>query len=143
MPLYECVVIARQDLSVQQAEGLTENVKQVVAEQGGNVGKIEYWGLRQMAYRIRKNRKGHYTLLNIDAPATAIAELERILRLNEDVLRHLVISVEELEEGPSVMMQRKGRDERRSRPQAPKADKVEKTEKTEAKEPAEAEDKGE
>ncbi|MFV0432019.1 MAG: 30S ribosomal protein S6 [Alphaproteobacteria bacterium] len=143
MPLYECVVIARQDLSAQQAEGLTENVKQVVAEQGGNVGKIEYWGLRQMAYRIRKNRKGHYTLLNIDAPATAIAELERILRLNEDVLRHLVISVEELEEGPSVMMQRKGRDERRSRPQAPKADKVEKTEKTEAKEPAEAEDKGE
>lgn len=115
MPLYECVVIARQDLSVQQSESLTDNIKQVIADQGGKVGKVEYWGLRPMAYRIRKNRKGHYTLLNIDAPAPAVHELERVMRINEDILRHLVIAVDELEEGPSVIMQRKDRDDRRSR----------------------------
>ncbi|MFV0322113.1 MAG: 30S ribosomal protein S6 [Alphaproteobacteria bacterium] len=115
MPLYECVVIARQDLSVQQSESLTDSIKQVIADQGGKVGKVEYWGLRPMAYRIRKNRKGHYTLLNIDAPAPAVHELERVMRINEDVLRHLVIAVDELEEGPSVIMQRKDRDDRRSR----------------------------
>ncbi len=112
MSLYECVVIARQDLSVQQAESLNENFKKVIEEQGGKVTKVEYWGLRQMAYRIRKNRKGHYTLFNIDAPAPAVHELERILRINEDILRHLVIRVEELEQGPSVIMQRKSRDDR-------------------------------
>ncbi len=116
MPLYECVVIARQDLSAQQAEGLTDSLKQVIADQGGKISKVEYWGLRQMAYRIRKNRKGHYTMLNIDAPAPAVHELERVMRINEDILRHLVINVDELEEGPSVMMQRKERDDRRSRP---------------------------
>lgn len=115
MPLYECVVIARQDLSVQQSESLTDSIKQVIADQGGKVGKVEYWGLRPMAYRIRKNRKGHYTLLNIDAPAPAVHELERVMRINEDILRHLVIAVDELEEGPSIIMQRKDRDDRRSR----------------------------
>ncbi len=116
MSLYECVVIARQDLSVQQAESLNENLTKVIEEQGGSVTKTEYWGLRQMAYRIRKNRKGHYTLFNIDAPAAAIHELERIMRINEDILRHLVIRVDELEQGPSVIMQRKSRDDNRNRP---------------------------
>ncbi len=118
MPLYECVLIARQDLSMQQADALIKNCKTVIEEQEGTVGKTEYWGLRQLAYRIRKNRKGHYALLNIDAPASAIHELERRLRLNEDVLRHLVIKVDALESEPSVMMQRANRDERRLRPAA-------------------------
>ncbi len=120
MSLYECVVIARQDLSVQQAESLNEDLKKVIEEQGGSIIKVEYWGLRQMAYRIRKNRKGHYTLFNIDAPATAVHELERIMRINEDILRHLVIRVDELEQGPSVIMQRRSRDDNsRSRPSKP------------------------
>ncbi len=119
MSLYECVVIARQDLSVQQAEGLNENLKKIIEEQGGSVKKTEYWGLRQMAYRIRKNRKGHYTLFNVDAPAAAVHELERVMRINEDILRHLVLRVEELEQGPSIVMQRKSRDDNRSRPARP------------------------
>ncbi len=118
MPLYECVLIARQDLSVQQADALIKNCQTVIEEQQGTVGKAEYWGLRQLAYRIRKNRKGHYALLNIDAPADAVHELERRLRLNEDVLRYLVIKVDALETEPSVMMQRASRDERRLRPAA-------------------------
>ncbi|MBM3570682.1 MAG: 30S ribosomal protein S6 [Alphaproteobacteria bacterium] len=113
MPLYENVTILRQDVSTAQVEQLTEQFVQIVAANGGAVPKKEYWGLRNLAYRIKKNRKGHYLLLNLDAPPAAVAELERNLRLNEDVLRTLSFRVEALEEGPSAMMQAKtSRDER-------------------------------
>lgn len=113
MAFYESVYIARQDVSAQQVEALTESFAQIIAAQGGKVGKREYWGLRNLAYRVKKNRKGHYTLLNLDAPPAAILEMERNMRINEDVIRFLTIRVEELEEGPSAMMQaRNARDDR-------------------------------
>jgi small subunit ribosomal protein S6 len=113
MPLYESVLIARQDISSTQAEALTDTFSEIVTNQGGTVSKKEYWGLRNLAYRIKKNRKGHYTLLNIDAPAAAINEMERNIRLNEDVLRYLTIRVDELEEGPSAIL--RSREERGTR----------------------------
>ena len=114
MPLYETVIIARQDISSQQVETLTEAASAFITNGGGNVAKVEQWGLRNLAYKIKKNRKGHYVLLNIDAPADAMKEMERNLRLNEDVLRHMTIKVDELEEGDSVMLQsRSSRPERR------------------------------
>ncbi|WP_291297069.1 30S ribosomal protein S6 [Elioraea sp.] len=115
MPLYECVVIARSDVTTQQVDALGEQIAATVAELGGAVKKNEYWGLRSLAYRIKKNRKGHYVLLNIEAPPPAITEMERLLRLNEDVLRFLTVAVEELEEGPSAILTNKGRDDRESR----------------------------
>ena len=117
MPLYESVFIARQDISATQVDALTENFSKIIEDEGGQVPKKEYWGLRNLAYRIRKNRKGHYVLFNIDAPAPALHEMERQMRISEDVLRYLSIKVDELEEGPSVMMQRgTGREERPRRP---------------------------
>ncbi|MGE0117073.1 MAG: 30S ribosomal protein S6 [Dongiaceae bacterium] len=112
MPFYENVFIARQDISATQAEALTEQFSNLIAEQGGKVTKKESWGLRNIAYRIKKNRKGHYTLLNIDAPAAAVAEMERQMRINEDVLRYLTVRVDALEEGPSAMLQSRARDDR-------------------------------
>ena len=113
MPLYESVFIARQDISSQQVEGLTENLGKIIADNGGEIAKSEYWGLRNLAYRIKKNRKGHYVLFNIDAPPAAIQEFERNMRISEDVLRYLTIRVDELEEGPSIQMQsRHAREER-------------------------------
>jgi small subunit ribosomal protein S6 len=112
MPLYENVFIARQDISTAQVEALTETFATLVAEQGGKVEKREYWGLRNLAYRIKKNRKGHYVLFNLDAPPGAVSELERNMRINEDVLRYLTVRVEELEAGPSAVLQNRGRDER-------------------------------
>ncbi|MDF1585715.1 30S ribosomal protein S6 [Geminicoccaceae bacterium 1502E] len=113
MPFYEHTLIARPDLSGQQAQALAETFGQLVSENGGQVVKTEYWGLRNLAYRVRKNRKGHYLHLNVEAPAEAIAELERNERINEDVLRYLTVKVEALEEGPSAVMQAKAsRDER-------------------------------
>lgn len=113
MPLYENVFIARPDISAAQVETLTENMSNIIKENGGNVTKSEYWGLKNLAYRIKKSRKGHYSLLNIDAPAGAVSELERNMRISEDVIRYLTVRVEELEEGPSIAMQsRGGRDER-------------------------------
>ena len=113
MPLYENVFIARQDISGAQAEALADGFAQLIAEQGGEVKKRENWGLRNLAYRMNKNRKGHYVLFNIEAPAAAIAELERTMRINEDVLRYLTIRVDALEEGPSaVMLNRGSRDDR-------------------------------
>ncbi len=109
MAFYEGVFIARQDASAAQVEGLQDTFAALIEAQGGKVTKREYWGLRNIAYRMKKNRKGHYVLFNIDAPSEAINELDRQLRLNEDVLRHLVIRMDELDEEPSVMMQ-KGRD---------------------------------
>ncbi len=113
MPLYESVFIARQDISSQQVESLTENLTKIITENGGEIAKSEYWGLRNLAYRIKKNRKGHYVLFNIDAPAGAIQEYERNMRISEDVLRYLTIRIDELEEGPSIQMQsRRAREER-------------------------------
>ena len=113
MPLYEHVFIVRQDVSQQAAEGLIDTFKNIITENGGKVEKTEYWGLKTMAYKIRKNRKGHYALMNIDAPHAAVAEMERQMSLNEDVLRHMTLRVDELEEGPSAVLQNKGRDDRR------------------------------
>jgi len=110
MPLYEHVYLARQDLSAQQVEELTTQLTGVVAQLGGKVTKNEYWGLKSLAYRIRKNRKAHVTLINVEAPAAALNEIERQERLNEDVLRYLTIRVDELEEGPSAMMRKSDRD---------------------------------
>src|SRR3569623_646950 len=110
MPFYENVFIARQDVTTAQVEGLTDLFAGIITAQGGNVTKREYWGLKSLSYRVRKNRKGHYTLLNIDAPAAAVIEMERQMRLHEDVLRQLTVRVDALEEGPSAMLQSKGRD---------------------------------
>ena len=113
MPLYESVYIARPDISATQVEGLTADWTKILEDNGGKVTKDEYWGLKSLAYRIKKNRKGHYSLMNIDAPASALAEMERNMRLNEDVLRYISIRVDEHDEGPSVMMQNKSsRDDR-------------------------------
>ncbi len=110
MPFYEHVYLARQDASVQQVEELTAQLKGVVEGLGGSVAKTEYWGVKTLSYRLRKNRKAHFTLMNLDATPPAINEIERLERLNEDVLRYLTIRVEEHEEGPSAMMRRVERD---------------------------------
>lgn len=107
MPLYEHVFIARQDLSGAQAEALIEHFATVLADNGGNVVDREYWGLKTMAYRIKKNRKGHYALLRTDAPSAAVQEMERLMRLHEDILRVLTVKVDKHEEGPSVQMQKR------------------------------------
>lgn len=113
MAYYEHVLIARQDISSQQVDTLVEDITKLIDEHGGKTTKTEYWGLRTLTYRIRKNRKGHYALLNLDAPAEAVHELERRQRLNEDVLRFMTVRVETLEEEPSPILARKDRDERR------------------------------
>ena len=113
MPLYECVILARQEVSAPQVETLIEEMSNVLVAGGGNVSKKEFWGLRNIAYRVKKNRKAHYVLLNVDSPSAAVKEMERQMSLNEDVLRFLTIRVDELEEGPSAMMQAKNsRDDR-------------------------------
>ena len=117
MQCYEHTLIARQDLSPQQAQALAETYSAVLSEHGAEVTKTEYWGLRNLSYRIKKNRKGHYLHLNVRAPADAITELERQERLSDDVLRYLTVKVDELEEGPSAVMQsRSSREERTRRP---------------------------
>ena len=116
MPLYEHVMIARQDLSGTQAEGLIEHFGTILADNGGKVEMSEYWGIKTMAYKINKNRKGHYAFLRTDAPATAVQEMERLMRLHDDVMRVLTIKVDEHAEGPSVQMQkREERGDRRPR----------------------------
>jgi len=112
MALYEHTFLARQDISGQQAEALADQFKTVLEENGGNVGKVENWGLRTAAYRIQKNRKCHYIHMNVDAPAAAVSEMERQMRIHEDVLRYMTIRVEEHEEGPSAMMKKSDRDDR-------------------------------
>ena len=113
MPLYEHVFIARQDAAQAQVEQLIEHLKGIIETGGGKVTKQEYWGLRSLTYKIKKNRKGHYVLFNLDSPWPAVAEMERQLKLNEDVIRQLTIRVEELEEGPSAGMLAKQAKERR------------------------------
>ena len=118
MAYYEHVFIARQDISGAQAEALAETFSGLVGENGGSVTKTEYWGLKNLSYRIKKNRKGHYLLMNLDAPSDAVLEMERQMRLHDDILRYLTIRVDELEEEPSVMMKNKGgrdRDDRGGR----------------------------
>ena len=110
MPLYEHVFLARQDLSAQQVEELTAQYKSVIEQMGGKIAKSEYWGVKSLTYRMRKNRKAHFTLMNVDAPAAAIAEVERQQRINEDILRQLTIRVEEHEAEPSAMMRKADRD---------------------------------
>ena len=113
MPLYEHVYLARQDVSAQQVEDLTKQFTAVIEGLGGKVTKNEYWGVKSLNFRIRKNRKAHFTLLNVDAPAAALTEVERQQRINEDVLRYLTVRVDELEEGPSAMMRKVERDRER------------------------------
>lgn len=112
MALYEHVFLARQDVSSQQAEALAEQFKGVVEAGGGKIGRVENWGLKSLTYRIKKNRKAHYVLMDIDAPAEAVIEMERQMRINEDILRYLTIRVEAHEDGPSAMMQKRDRDDR-------------------------------
>ena len=115
MALYEHIYLARQDVTAQQVEAMTEQFKTVIEANGGKVGKIEYWGVKSLAYRIKKNRKAHFTLMNIDAPAAAITEMERQMGINEDILRLMTIRVEEHEEGPSAMMRKRDDSERDER----------------------------
>jgi small subunit ribosomal protein S6 len=112
MALYEHVFLARQDVSAQQVDALVEQYKGVIEANGGKVGRIENWGLKSLTYRINKNRKAHYALMDIDAPPAAVQEMERQMRISEDVLRYMTIAVEKHEEGPSAMMQKRDRDDR-------------------------------
>src|SRR5436305_7748403 len=110
MPLYEHVFLARQDVSAQQVEELTAQLTGVLEQMGGKVTKLEQWGVKSLSYRVRKNRKAHFTFMNVDAPSAALSEIERQERLNEDVLRYLTVRVDEHEEGPSAMMRKSDRD---------------------------------
>ena len=123
MPLYEHVFLARQDLAQAQVDALAENATKIIADNGGKVVKTETWGLRGLAYRIAKNRKAHYVMLDIDAPAPAMAELERQTGINEDVIRYMTIRVEDHEKGPSAMMRKQDRDRERGR--GPRREEVE------------------
>ena len=116
MPLYEHVMIARQDLSTAQAESLVEHFGTVLTDNGGTLVESEYWGVKTMAYKINKNRKGHYAFLKTDAPSSAVQEMERLMRLHDDVMRVLTIKVDDHADGPSVQMQKRDeRDNRRER----------------------------
>lgn len=114
MPMYEHVFLARQDVSQQQVDALTNEYKQIITDAGGSIGRSEYWGLKSLAYKIKKNRKAHYTCLNIDAPHDAVAEMERRMGLSTDVLRFLTIRVDEHDNEPSIQMKKgSDRDDRR------------------------------
>ncbi len=115
MPLYESVFIARNDVTQQQVETVAEQVAAIIAEAGGEVKKREYWGLRGLAYRIKKNRKGHYMLLGIDSTPAAMQEAERQLGLNEDVLRVMTLRIEAIDEAPSAILTRRGEERERDR----------------------------
>ena len=123
MALYEHIFMVRQDVTAPQVEALTEQLKSLIAAQGGSVSKVEAWGLKSLAFRIKKNRKAHLTLMNIDAPSAAVVELERQLSLNEDVIRYLTIRVEEHEAGPSAMLRKREESDRDDRgPRGPRGD---------------------
>ena len=112
MALYEHVFMARQDASPAQVEALVEQFKGVITAGGGKVGKVESWGIRSISFRVKKNRKAHYTLMNIDAPYAAVAEMERLMLISEDVIRFMTVKVEKHEDGPSAMMKAGKREER-------------------------------
>jgi len=113
MPLYEHVFLTRQDASAQQVEELTAQFKGVIEQMGGKIAKVEQWGVKSLSYRLRKNRKAHFTMFNVDAPPAALVEVERQEHISEDVLRAITVRVEELEEGPSAMMRKVDRDRER------------------------------
>ncbi len=115
MALYEHVFLARQDVTAQQVDALTEQLKTVIQSGGGSVQKVEYWGIKSLAYRVKKNRRAHFTLMNIDAPAAAVAEMERQMRINEDVIRLLTVRVEAHEDGPSAMLRKRDDSDRDDR----------------------------
>ena len=115
MPLYEHVFLARQDLAQAQVDALAQDATKIIEDNGGKVVKTETWGLRSLAYRIQKNRKAHYVMLEVDAPASLVAELERQTQINEDVIRYMTIKVDAHEPGPSAMMRRNERSERKGR----------------------------
>ena len=119
MALYEHIFMARQDVSSQQVDALVEHFKTVLEANEGSVAKIENWGLKTLPYRVNKNRKAHYALMNIEAPSSAVQEMERQMRLHEDVLRYMTVKVEEHEEGPSAMLRRNERDDRGPRGDRP------------------------
>jgi small subunit ribosomal protein S6 len=125
MPFYETVFIARQDISSAQVDAIADQFTAILGEHGGQVTKREYWGLRNLSYRIKKNRKGHYVMFNVDAPPAALNEFERNMRLNEDVLRYLSVRVEAHEEGPSAVMQARSRGDDRERRRDPYRDRDE------------------
>ena len=120
MALYEHTVMTRQDISAQQAEALNDTIKALIEEGGGSVAKIEYWGLRNLTYRVKKNRKAHYSLLALDAPSDAVKEMERQLSINEDVLRYMTIRVEELDLELSPILARRERERERERERGPR-----------------------
>ena len=126
MPLYENTLIARQDISSQQVDGLSEQFQEIVHDNGGKVAKTEYWGLRSLTYKIKKNRKGHYLHMQIDAPAEAIQEMERNMRISEDVMRYLTIKVQSLNPEPSVAMAGKSSKEPKDKIDTEGAEEVEK-----------------
>ncbi len=113
MPLYEHIFLGRQDISAQQFEGLIETYQAIITEKGGSIAKSEYWGPKILAYKIKKNRKAHFALIDIDAPHEAVAEMERQMGISTDVIRFLTLRVDEHESGPSAMMKRSDRDDRR------------------------------
>jgi len=113
MPLYEHVYIARQDVSSQQVDQMTDAFKGVLEENGGKIAMVENWGLRSLAYKIKKNRKGHYVRLNIEAPHPAVAEMERQMRIHDDVLRFITVRVDEHDANPAALLSNRGRDDRR------------------------------
>jgi small subunit ribosomal protein S6 len=115
MPLYEHIFLARQDVTAQQVETMADQFKGVIEAGGGKVEKTEMWGVKSLAYRIKKNRKAHFAMFNLDSPPAAVAEMERQMRINEDILRFITIRVDALETEPSVMMQKRDRDERKDR----------------------------
>ena len=134
MALYEHIYLARQDVTPQQVETMTEQFKTVIEANGGSIAKLEYWGVKTLAYRIKKNRKAHFTLMNINASAAAVAEMERQMGINEDILRFMTIRVEELEEGPSAMMRKRedsDRDGERGERRGPRPDRPRRTESAE------------
>ena len=134
MALYEHIYLARQDVTAQQVEVMTEQFKSVIEAGGGKFGKVEYWGVKTLAYRIKKNRKAHFTLINIDAPPAAVAEMERQMGINEDILRVMTIRVEEFEDGPSAMMRKRedsDRDGERGERRGPRPDRPRRTESAE------------
>ena len=118
MPLYEHIFMSRQDVSAQQVETMTDQYKSVIEQAGGRITKIEYWGLKSLAFRIKKNRKAHFALMNIDCAPAGVQEMERQMAISEYVLRFITIKVDALEEGPSAMMQRREKEERRERERA-------------------------
>jgi small subunit ribosomal protein S6 len=143
MPLYEHVFLARQDLSQQQVDELTNHYKGVIEQMGGSVPKVEYWGVKSLTYRIRKNRKAHFTLLNVDAPAAAVSEVERQQHISEDVLRALTVRVDELETGPSAMMRKVDRDRDRDERRGDRGDRGERGDRGDRRDRGPRDDRGE